>query len=66
MAVALQSRVADFRLLFSFYAPISAKPKGGGGVGQLTGIWLWHISPGWGFWSDIMHLIFQFYVVEEK
>ena len=49
------------------HALINVKPEGGGGgVGQTTGIWLWCISPGWGFWLDIMHLIFQFYKGEEK
>lgn len=43
-----------------------AQGRWGGGFGQPMGIWLWCISPGWGFWSDIMHLIFQFYIVEEK
>ena len=41
-----------------YNAPINVKPEGGGvGVGQPTGIWPWRISPGWGFWPDIMHLI---------
>ena len=36
-------------------APINVKPEGGG-LGQPTGIWPWCISPGWGFWPDIMHM----------
>ena len=31
-----------------------------GGCGQPTRIWLWRISPGWGFWPDVVHLICQF------
>ena len=30
---------------------LSMSSPRGGGVGQPTGIWLWCVSPGWGFWS---------------
>ena len=37
-----------------------------GEAGQLTGICLRRISPGWGFWPGIMHLICQFQRVDKK
>ena len=57
--------------LHNAYAPINVKPVGrggtrGGGGGQHTGISLWRISPEWGFWPDIMHLICQFQRVDEN
>ena len=56
-----------WKYLTSVYAPISVKPEGGG-VGHTHGNLTVAYIPRVGILIGhlIMHLIFQFYVVEEK